>query len=95
SYALLRLNRRLQTESTAPITNLNIVKQKDDTYQANCDVTITGQIYDVGITHVEKSSVSELVKIEKNKPKNTQNPSRKILAHRVKINKKQPAKRFA
>ncbi len=46
------------------ISNMNITKNTDGSYRASYDVEIVGQIYDSGITHKEKSSVYEIVKLE-------------------------------
>jgi len=49
---------------TYNISNMNIIKNTDDSYRVSYDIEIAGQIYDSGITHKEKSSVSEVVKLE-------------------------------
>ncbi len=51
------------------ISNIQVAKRAENLYFVNYDVAIVGQIYDMGITRNEKSSVSEEVLFEKGKPR--------------------------
>ena len=51
------------------ISNIQAVKKSENLYQVNYEVTIIGQIYTVGITRKEKSSVTEEVIFENGNPK--------------------------